>query len=481
MITTMKRYFIILAALLAGVSTVEAQSEGVTVEGYTMERSGKYVVVDMEVNVSELDVKSKQAVVLTPYIVRDTLSVPMRSIAIYGRNRYYYYQRNEDMAPATMEDITYRSNERPEVVSYHAVVPFEEWMDGCQLLFAREDCGCAGSTTGKAADVLIDRFPLEPYRPHLIYVCPEMQSEKVFAISGSAFIDFPVSNMEINPNYRQNAQELDKIISSINHVKGDSDATIQSVFIKGFASPESPYANNERLAKGRTKALKEYVENLFHFEKDFIQTAYEPEDWAGLEAFVASSNLKHKEEILATIHSEREPDNKEWWIMHNWSDDYKFMLKNYYPALRHSDYTIEYTVRKYSDPVEIERIMNSEPQKLSLDEFYTLAQTYEQGSDELNELWEIAVRMFPQDEIANLNAANAAMAKGDFERALRYLGKAGERPEAIYARGALEVLREDYVAAMPYLEQAKELGIAEAEPTIKGIADHWKVSMASKR
>lgn len=477
----MKRYFIILAALLAGVSTAEAQSEGVTVESYTMERSGKYVVVDMEVNVSELDVKSKQTIVLTPYIVRDTLSVPLRSIGIYGRNRHFYYQRNEDMAPTTGEDINYRKRERPDVVNYHAVVPYEEWMDGCQLLFAREDCGCAGSTTGKGADVLIDRFPLEPYRPNLIYVCPEAKGEKIFTISGSAYIDFPVSKMEINPDYRENNKELDKIISSINSVKEDSDATIQSVFIKGYASPESPYSNNERLAKGRTESLKEYVETLFHFEKDFIQTAYEPEDWSGLEQRVMNSELKHKEEILATIHSEREPDNKEWWIKSNWPEDYKYMLKNYYPALRHSDYTIEYTVRKYSDPVEIERIMNTAPQKLSLNEFYLLAQTYEDGSDELNELWEIAVRMYPQDEIANLNAANAAMAKGDYERALRYLDKAGDRAEAIYARGALEVLREDYIAAMPYLEQAKELGIAEAEPTIEGITDHWKVSMAKKK
>ena len=125
--------------------------------------------------------------------------------------------------------------------------------------------------------------------------------------------------------------------------------------------------------------------------------------------------------------------------------------------------------------------MSTAPQKLSLEEFYLLAQTYEDGSDELNELWEVAVRMFPTDEIANLNAANSAMAKGDFERALYYLDKAGDRAEAIYARGALEVLREDYVAAMPYLEKAKELGIKEAQPTIEGITDHWKVSMAMKR
>jgi tetratricopeptide (TPR) repeat protein len=282
--------------------------------------------------------------------------------------------------------------------------------------------------------------------------------------------------MDINPEYRNNSRELAKITGTIDSVRGDKDVTIQSIFIKGYASPESPYANNERLAKGRTAALKEYVENLYHFDDGLITTDYEPEDWAGLERYVAASNLKHKEEILATIHSEREPDNKEWWIHNNWTDDYNFLLKNCYPALRHSDYTIEYTIRHYTSPREIEEIMNTAPQKLSLDEFYLLAQTYDEGSEELDELFEIAVRMYPNDEVANLNAANSAMSKGDYERALRYLERAGDGAEVQYARGALEVLREDYQAAMPYLEEAKRMGIAEAETTINAIQDYWKVS-----
>ena len=120
--------------------------------------------------------------------------------------------------------------------------------------------------------------------------------------------------------------------------------------------------------------------------------------------------------------------------------------------------------------------MNTAPQKLSLDEFYLLAQTYDEGSEELDELFEIAVRMYPNDEVANLNAANSAMSKGDYERALRYLERAGDGAEVQYARGALEVLREDYQAAMPYLEEAKRMGIAEAETTINAIQDYWKVS-----
>ena len=113
--------------------------------------------------------------------------------------------------------------------------------------------------------------------------------------------------------------------------------------------------------------------------------------------------------------------------------------------------------------------------QLSLDEFYILAQTYESGSTELNELWETAVRMYPEDEIANLNAANSAIDKGDFKRAERYLDKAGDRAEVDYARGCIEILQGNYEASLPHLQKAIEGGIEEAAPALEAAENHWKV------
>ena len=55
--------------------------------------------------------------------------------------------------------------------------------------------------------------------------------------------------------------------------------TITSLSIKGYASPEGPYANNERLAKGRTEALVDYVRNLYSFPAGLATTSWEAEDW----------------------------------------------------------------------------------------------------------------------------------------------------------------------------------------------------------
>lgn len=477
MTTTMKRFIVILTAALAGIGAADAQTvTGVNVDNYTMERAGNFVIVDMDLDLSQLEVKSAEAVVLTPHIVCDTMSVALKSIGVYGRNRDFYYQRNEELTPTSGDDLAFRNRKTPERVSYHTVVPFEQWMDGCQLVFERTDCGCNNSVVAKEGDVLIDRFPLEPYKPTLLYIRPEAEAVKTRELSGTAYVDFVVNKTDIRPDYRNNEAEIAKITGTIDAVKGDNDMTITSITIKGFASPESPYKNNARLAEGRTEALKRYVEGLYNFDSGLIATSFEPEDWKGLENYVASSDIANRDAILSIIRSEEEPDRKEWMIKSSYPTEYRDLLDNCYPALRHSDYTVHYTVRKYSDTKEIESVMNSAPQKLSLDEFYLLAQTYEPGSAKLDELWEIAVRMYPNDEIANFNAANSAMNKRDFERAERYLNKAGNRPEVEYSRGCIEVLKEQYEASLDYLYKAKEAGIEAATPVIDAAENHWKVT-----
>lgn len=481
----MKKMIITLAALVCCITITSAQSteqpQGVNIEMVTMERKGDKINIEMELDIEQLDVKTTEVALLTPWIINGDDSLNLQSIALYGRNRHLYYQRNPEIMPSKPGDMVYRESQKPAKIKYQASVHFEQWMDGCQLTVNNTSYGCCRKSLGSADQLLIEKFPLEPYIPTLIYVRPAAESVKSRELSGSAFIDFPVSRTEIYPDYRNNPRELNKIIATIDSVKMDEDVTITSLSIKGFASPESPYDNNTRLAKGRTESLKNYVEQMYHFGEGFIKTDFEPEDWAGLERYVeASTNLEHKEEILAAIRSDREPDNKEWFIKSRWKADYKYLLEHCYPALRHSDYKVEYTIRSYTKPEEIEHIMHTAPQKLSLEEFFVLALTYEEGSEELDELFEIAVRMYPTDPIANLNAANSAIIKGDYDRALRYLERAGDRPEAIYARGAMEVLREDYEAARPYLEEAAKLGINEAQQTLDGMHDHWRVSMLAK-
>ena len=102
---------------------------------------------------------------------------------------------------------------------------------------------------------------------------------------------------------------------------------------------------------------------------------------------------------------------------------------------------------------------------------YLAAQGLTPGNEEFDELFAIAVRMFPDDETANLNAANAAMQAGDLKRADRYLDKAGATPEARYARAVRAALAEDYETAARLFEEAQRDGVGEAGEALERIRE----------
>ena len=302
-----------------------------------------------------------------------------------------------------------------------------------------------------------------------MFIQPKAELEKHREIRGSAYIDFPVNRTELYPDYRRNPQELAKIRATIDSVRLDKDVTFKAMTIKGYASPEGPYDNNIRLAKGRTATLRDYVLWQYDFPSSVISTSYEPEDWEGLRRYVESSALPSREAILALIDSDMAPDPKNDALRARFPREYAFLLKEVYPGLRHSDYTVEYVVRNYTDIDEIKQVLFSAPQKLSLNEMFAAASTMEPGTPEYDEAYAIAVRMYPDSPEANLNAAIAALKTANFDAAAGYLRKAGDSPEAVYARGLYEAFTGNYDAARNLLGRALDSGIEPAADAIRQI------------
>lgn len=469
---------ILLLGALSGAPDAQAAvdlrpAKGMKVDGYSMERSGEFLVVDLGLDLEKLKVNSNRAKLITPRLINGSDSVDLQSLGLYGRRRFIYYERNfpNHMISGPGERV-FRRSQAPDTVGYHVVLPYAEWMNGARLTLTTEEFGCCRSLVAMQVDTL-GQFIHYVFAPEWVFVRPKEEGPKSRSLSGQAFVDFPVDQTVIYPSYRRNATELGKIQGTIDSVRNDKDVTVKRVWLKGFASPESPYAHNTELSLGRVAALKKHIQNLYNFPAGTIETDNEPEDWAGLRKYVSESNLLHRSEILALIDKDMNPDAKEARIKKLYPEEYKFMLAQYYPALRHTDYRIDYVVRDYTDIDEIRRIYRESPSKLSLNELFTLANSYPEGSAEFNDVFETAARMYPGNETANLNAATAEMEKGNYQQAGAYLKKAGDTPTAIYARGVLAALREDYAAARKLLEQAEKAGIPQAKDAL-GQLDRMK-------
>ena len=468
-----KLFFSLLLSLyIIGVNAQRILNGQIEIKDLNIARNEGNLFLSMRMDVTALDVKSDEEIILTPALKSsEETFVNLPAVRINGRNRYYHHLRNDKLAD---EPYFYRTGKVDEI-HYQAMTPYAEWMDNASVVMGEDLCGCCSELLMNNDDLLtqLDMAP-KVFEPLFVYVQPEVETVKTRNVKGSAFIDFPVNQTVIYPEYRNNPSELKKIQQTIDVVKNDPDTKITAISIKGYASPEGSYANNTRLAKGRTEALKKYVQELYHFDPSIFTTAYEPEDWEGLERYVEASDLADKEGILDLIAGDEEPDRKDASIKRRYPDTYAFLLKNCYPALRHSDYTVEYIVRSYTDVEEAKRIMKTAPGKLSLQEFYTIANTYESGTPAYNEVFETAVRMYPDDETANLNAANVAMNKRDLTAARNYLEKAGTGKEAEYARGVLAAPEGNYAEAQTHLQQAKAMGVSEADNCLKQIEDITK-------
>lgn len=469
-------HILLAVALLLGVMPAALRAQkplrDVRVDTLQLTRNGDYLSVRLLLDLSALQVEPNRAVLLTPRLVHDQDSVDLASVGIYGRRRYYYYlRRDQGRMLSGSDEITLRAASRPDTLGYSFLFPYESWMNGSTLALCRQDYGCCGDLLDEQRALLAGDFRLaaeaRAYMPRLAYVRPQAEGEKTRSLSGQAFIDFPVNRTEIREDYRNNFAELAKINATIDSVRLDADVRITSLSIRGHASPEGSYANNVRLARGRTEALKQYVCRLYRFDPSIILTSSEPEDWEGLRRYVEQSELEHRQAILDLIASDLEPDAKERRIRTAYPADYRFLLEHCYPALRHSDYEVHYVVRSYSDLDEIRRVMQTQPQKLSLEEFYLLAQSLEPGSDDFCEVFEVAVRMYPADEVANLNAAFTALSRRDLPRADQYLDRAGHSPQALYARGVRALLAGEVREAESLLRQAEEAGVAEAGEALK--------------
>lgn len=430
-----------------------------------MEHNGKFLNIEMVINLEDLRIESNRSISLNIKLENGDNSLNLPSFGIYGRNRYYNLLRNGNGSIGREGMTIIQAAKKPSIINYRETVIYEDWMDGAICYIKRSDNGCCDKIYSEYNDSLGRH--LEDFQPELVFVQPtEVKKTKSRSLSGSAFIDFPVNKTVIYPDYRNNTFELSKIRATIDSVYKDRDISIVSIWLKGFASPESPYSHNRKLAIGRTEALKSHIIKLYDFNDDIIITEYEPEDWNGLRQYVEHSDLEHRVEILDIIDSNLEPDAKEAKIKRSFPKEYKFLLENCYPALRHTDYRIDYNIHSFNDVEEIKRVLKEKPQNLNLDELYLLADSYEKGSDEYNEVFETAVRLFPNDQVANLNAANAAMRHGDLEASHRYLEKAGESAEAVYTRAALAILEKDNEKAEALLQKASEMGLEKASDTL---------------
>lgn len=314
------------------------------VDSVRLARNGQTVQLAIDVSIGAGKPAANAMFVITPRLVGERDSVDFPQIVALGRNAYYHDVR-QGTSPAGEDADAFKIRYKygPRAEHYVRAIGHQPWMENSTLKLVFSEGTPCDATIWQTATY--QAFTLPP--PDTTYVehRNKEQDELTGSVSGQARIQFIVNRTEFVPTLSRNKEELEKMLQSIVDVNQNPDVRITRYRIKGYASPEGPYDNNVRLAKGRTERLRQFMVTEWGVPQSQIDIEYEPEDWQGFREYM----VKHYEEfpdahdIIAIIDDDDpNPDHKLAVIAARHPASYKRILAECFPPLRRTDYEINY-------------------------------------------------------------------------------------------------------------------------------------------
>ena len=279
-------------------------------------------------------------------------------------------------------------------------------------------------------------------------------------------------------NSETKSDAVKNLQAAIKDANDDEHKAINKIEVSGYASPDGTEKLNESLAKQRQAASQKFLQK--QMKKDKVDATIESnitaEDWDGFKSLMENSNIQDKDLVLRVLNMYSDPEERETQIK-NLSAVYKNIADDILPELRRSRLILTTDLIGKSDE-EIQQLAKEDAAQLSLEELLYAA-TLEEDANEKAKIYQKAIDLYPDDYRAynnlgmiyfdqgnvaearrcyskaleiepnnpdvNYNAAIAAMADGDMQKAEEYLGKAaGTSADLNAAMGTYYTMKGDY-------------------------------------
>lgn len=427
-------------------------------------KEGDRVVINMNLNLRNLDLGSQEMIVVTPVVrSKDNVHVhTFQPVVITGSTRDKALQRAINLN-------NYKFDQEPRLVMRHQkeanpVLPlnltllYQEWLRDAALYLDETVIGCACDSLLQASyPGLIPLLPpvfVPDYQ--LSYITPPVEEVKQRSETYSAHLNFVVNKYDILRNFKDNARVLDEVDKIINEIRNDKDLTITDFTITGYASPEGNFQSNMKLSENRARSFVSYLVDRYNIPSNTIVTNWKGEDWDGLRKIVEGLNISDKNEVLTVLDESDVMTRKNKLKQLSGGQTYRMLLRDYYPQLRRNDYTISYVARNFSVD-EAKELIKTKPQHLSQNEMFLVANTYPKDSESFKDIFDIAVRIYPDNPVAQTNAAALEIERGAYDNAIKRLENM-QTPEAWNNLGVAYVMKKDYERAREYFDWAASAG-----------------------
>ena len=475
-----QKYLIIsiITVLCGTTATISAQvNNRVTVNQTKYAQKGDSVYVELLIGLNGAEISTNRFVLLTPVIQHQEKAMELPAVMINGKKRHQAYRRLEAMnrVPEGIGTVINAGEKELQPYLYKSAVAYEPWMRDADFVIREDQCDCGGPIIQMSFDLIVGRMHnLNPLNLTVSFREPNPEPVKHRSETGKAYLEFVVNKYDLNPNFRNNQNELAKIGEMIQKAQSDRDITITGIIINGYASPEGPSRTNMILSEKRVASLKNYLRTTYGLDRNLFKVEGHGEDWKTLEELIDDSNVRYRTDALEIIRSTRDLDLRERRLRElDGGVPYMDMFEYYFPELRRTDYELQYTVIPFT--VEEGKMkLQINPSLLSLNEMFLIAATYPTGSPDFQRVFEIAAATYPDSDIASFNAGANALSAKNLEVARLYLDMA-KTHDPVYEnnRGVLLAMQGDHLEAAKYFRKAAEAGNQEA---VKNLAEVDKVN-----
>lgn len=446
-------------------------------------RQGDMLRVRMKVSYDRSAVDSGESLTFTPVLKTLGSSVRLSSVVINGDRREKAENRADVLSGRRRSNVpvVVRDSHAGELYFiYDTTVPYEEWMHSAALYTESEECNCNGHAAHVFEDRIMKAIPFgntavssaDPVTrnydilPCVEFVQPSAASTETYTASGVIPL-YDAKRIGRMSERRFNRTVSGIIRDDIRRQLSQGGASIDAISVHGYGAPAGSYSLNEKSAMQRALSLKRGMMKNRLTSSNALGVTWTAEDWDSISVLTAASSMSLKDAVCNIIRAVEVVNGRENEIkLLDHGVPYRFMQAAIFPRVCRVEYTL--TVRRRSLDAESGILMlKNNPSQMSLSDLYAVAQNYNVGSREFNDIIDLSARLFPESAEAGINAAGVALIRGDVKLARKYLSRRMTDSRAYNNIGVMYMMAGNRDKAEVYLNMAKAQGVSQADEAMK--------------
>lgn len=427
---------------------------------------------------------------LTPVLKSGSQMLPLSSVVVNGSERSKYQRRGDAFAHRVRSNVavvTADKRKGSRFFIYDTTIPYSDWMQGASLFIESEEHGW-GKKPHVYEDKVFNTIPISGLssrtaQPNIGRATQSYVSKGVAkpewiiflstlqASTGTQSINGQISlhddhNIGMLSGNKFDKAVLEAITSQLEDNLGISGSIVSNLQIEGFTAPVGNYRNNEKKMAERASHLKQFLMTNRTLGSEGLTVTWVAEDWDSIANIVEGSQMPLKTAALDIIKSVPVVSGREDQLqMLGGGSAYAYMKRYVFPSVERIKYTATFKTAAQNG----NNTYNNDSRNVSLTNMLATAQNFSKGSKEYNDIVDLMARLFPENAEANINAAGAALMRGDLSAASDYLSAWQTDSRAYCNLGVLYMLQEDYDKAEVYLKMASANGVKEAGKALRNL------------